>query len=68
VLEHAENISIAPLWTPIHDRRTHRFLLIFSPLPKTCTRFDFVEEIAQPGGFFVQGIPRNKRDVYHLEV
>ena len=67
-LVHAENISIAPLWTLISDNATHHFLLIFSGLPKSCSMFDFIEEIAQPGGFCVRNIHRNQQDVYHVEV
>ena len=67
-LIHAENISIAPLWTLIPDNKTHNFLLIFEALPKSCKRFDLVEEISLPGGFHVTNIPRNQQDVYHIEV
>lgn len=65
-LLHAENISFAPVWTLIPDRTTFSFLLIFSSLPKSCKQFDLVEEIPQPGGFHVQNIQRNQRDVYHI--
>jgi hypothetical protein len=27
-----------------------------------------VEEIAQPGGFFVRDIRRNETDVYHIDI
>jgi hypothetical protein len=67
-LIHAENISIAPLWTLIPDHKTHTFLLIFEGLPKSCRRFDLVEEITLPGGFHVTNIARNQQDVYHIEV
>ena len=67
-LVHAENISIAPLWTIIPDKRTHNFILVFSALPKTCTRFDLIEEIPQPGGFVVRDIQRNPQDVYHVTI
>ena len=67
-LIHAENISIAPLWTLIPDHKTHTFLLIFEALPKSCRNFDLVEEISLPGGFHVTNIPRNQQDVYHIEV
>lgn len=67
-LLHAENISIAPLWTLIRDNSVHSFLLIFAALPKSCSRFDLVEEIPQPGGFHVTNIPRNQNDVYHIDV
>ncbi|HYI76694.1 MAG TPA: hypothetical protein VEW65_03685 [Chryseolinea sp.] len=65
-LVHAENISIAPLWTVIPDNCIHNFILIFSALPKSCSAFDLIEEIPQPGGFVVKDIQRNARDVYHV--
>jgi hypothetical protein len=65
-LIHAENISIAPLWTVIPDHKTYNFILIFSALPKSCKQFDLIEEISQPGGFHVNNIQRNMLDVYHV--
>lgn len=67
-LIHAENISIAPVWTKIPDGQTYSFLLVFEGLPKSCTHFDLVEEIAQPGGFEVRNIGRNATDVYHIDL
>ncbi len=67
-LIHAENISYAPQWTLIPDRQPFSFLLIFSGLPKSCERFDLVETISEPGGFFVKDIRRNDRDVYHVQL
>lgn len=67
-LVHAENISYAPLWTLIPDKKSYTFLLIFSTLPKSCKSFDLIEEIAQPGGFFVKNIQRNQQDVYHIDI
>ena len=67
-LVHAENISIAPVWTLVRHRSTFRFLLIFAGLPKACRRFDLIEEIPQPGGFSIKDIQRNQQDVYHVEV
>lgn len=67
-LIHAENISIAPLWTLIPDNSTHTFLLVFEALPKSCKQFDLVEEIPQPGGFHVPDIFRNQQDVYHIDL
>ena len=67
-LIHAENISIAPLWTIIPDKITHNFLLVFGALPKGCNQFDLIEEIPQPGGFCVKNIQRNGRDVYHVDI
>lgn len=67
-LIHAENISYAPQWSMIPDSGTFSFLLIFSSLPKSCTLFDLVEEIPQPGGFLVQSIVRNSTDVYRIVI
>jgi hypothetical protein len=67
-LLHAENISIAPIWTQIPDKLEYNFLLIFSGLPKSCKQFDLVEEISEPGGFFVGNITRNDTDVYHIHI
>lgn len=67
-LIHAENITFAPVWTMITDQSTHTFLLIFEALPKSCKVFDLVEEISQPGGFHVENIRRNGRDVYHIDL
>lgn len=67
-LVHAENISIAPMWTLIPDRAKHSFLLIFAALPRGCKQFDLVEEIPQPGGFHVTNIQRNQQDVYHIDL
>jgi hypothetical protein len=66
VLLHAENISIAPVWTRMPGNREFRFLLIFSGLPSDCTTFDLVEDIPEPGGFFAGDIARNSTDVYHV--
>jgi hypothetical protein len=66
-LIHAENISFAPMWTIVPEG-IFRFLLIFSGLPKSCKKFDLVEEIPQPGGFYVSNITRNETDVYHITI
>jgi hypothetical protein len=67
-LIHAENISIAPVWTQIPDKLEYSFLLIFAGLPKSCKQFDLVEEIKEPGGFLVKNIARNETDVYHINI
>jgi len=67
-LIHVENISYAPEWTLIPDKKLFRFLLIFDALPRTCTTFDLVEDIPQADGFHIQGIVRNKSDVYHVDL
>jgi hypothetical protein len=67
-LVHAENISFAPQWTVIPENKMFQFLLIFEGLPKGCERFDLLEDIPQPGGFYVADIMRNKKDVYHVYI
>lgn len=67
-LVHVENISYAPEWTLIPDKKLFHFLLIFDALPKGCTVFDLIEDIPQAGGFHVEGIVRNNADVYHVDI
>lgn len=67
-LIHAENISYAPQWTLIPDNQPFTFLLIFPGLPKSCKMFDMLEDISEPGGFFVKNIERNDQDVYHVDL
>lgn len=63
-----DNISIMPQWTFLPPFKGHRFTLYFAGLPKSCSAFDLVEEIPEPGAFIVRGIPRNQTDVYHLHL
>lgn len=67
-LLHAENITIAPQWLLVPKGSTHTFLLVFGALPKACTQFDLIEEIAQAGGFEIRDIARNETDVYHIDI
>ena len=67
-LSHIENITYAPTWTRVPINTTYRFLLIFEALPSTCVAFDLLEDIPEPGGFFVGGILRNQTDVYHVQL
>lgn len=67
-LVHAENITYAPVWTLVPKNFDYVFLLIFGGLPKSCRVFDLVEEISQPGGFYVGDISRNETDVYHIDL
>lgn len=67
-LLHAENITYAPVWTLVPPGQAYTFLLIFEGLSKSCRIFNLVEDIPQPGGFFVSGICRNRQDVYHVDV
>ncbi len=64
----AENICYAPQWTLIPDNQPFTFLLIFPGLPKSCQQFDMLEDISEPGGFFVKNIQRNEQDVYHVDL
>ncbi len=67
-LVHAENVSIAPIWTRLEYGQTRVFTLIFSGLPKSCTVFDFIESVPEPNGFEIRNIQRNAADVYFVEV
>jgi hypothetical protein len=63
-----EGISLFPEWTPIYYNGTFNFTLIFSGLASDCKVFSLVEEIHEPGGFYVSNIRRNNKDVYHVEL
>jgi hypothetical protein len=65
-LVHADNISIAPVWTEVAPFVQFTFTLYFEGLPKDVLMFDLIENIPQPGGFFFQSIVRNEMDVYWL--
>lgn len=67
-LLHKENITYYPMWTFVIQNTTHSFTLIFEGLPKSCSSFDFIEEIPQPGGFEIKNIQRNKTDVYRIRI
>ncbi len=67
-LVHAENVSIAPMWTMVPDGITYNFLLIFSSLPRSCSQFDLIEEVPTSGGFHISNIQRNTNDVYHINI
>jgi hypothetical protein len=67
-LVHIENITYAPEWTAVPDNQLFHFLLIFSALPKSCVKFDLLEDIPQSGGFHVTDIMRNEQDVYRVDL
>lgn len=67
-LVHAENVSMAPMWTMVPDGVRYNFLLVFSSLPKSCTTFDLIEEVPTSGGFHIPNIQRNMKDVYHIDI
>ncbi|MCX7636221.1 MAG: hypothetical protein N2044_00095 [Cyclobacteriaceae bacterium] len=68
ILLHAENISFAPIWTPVPAGIRYDFLLVFSGLPADCRIFDLVEQTegTDGGAFVVRDINRNENDVYRI--
>ena len=67
-LVNTQKISIYPEWTFIEGKKSFFFTLIFSALPRSCKTFDLIENIPEPGGFFVTNISRNKVDVYNVDI
>lgn len=67
-LVHSENIAIYPVWMDVYASKPVHFTLIFKGLPKSCTKFDFIEDIPEPGGFVVRNIARNDSDIYNLDI
>jgi hypothetical protein len=67
-LLHAENISVAPVWTPVKAGIFFNFTLIFEAMPKDVFIFDLAELIPQSGGFFYPSIIRNSEDVYRIRL
>ncbi len=63
-----KNITYAPNWTFVQYGASHRFTLYFAPLPKRVIQFDLREIIPQPGGWHIQGIRRNREDVYQVRL
>jgi 3',5'-cyclic AMP phosphodiesterase CpdA len=64
----ALNVVYQPQWELVFPGKTKRFMMLFERLPKVCTSFTFKEIINQPGAFLVADIPRNKRDVYRINL
>lgn len=64
----AHNITFYPIWMPVKSGRNAKFTLVFSALPKECISFDLFEDIPQGGGFYSGLIPRNKTDVYSVDL
>ena len=65
-LVHAENITMAPMWTQLDGYGVFTFTLVFKGLPRDCQLFDLSEEIEESGAFHFADIARNETDVYHL--
>ncbi len=55
-------------WTEIPAGATLYFTLAFSPFPRSCLIFDFLEQIPESGGFYVADNLRNSTDVYHIDL
>lgn len=64
----AFNISYYPIWDFIPLNGPKKFTLVFAPLPKSCKIFDLIEVTEDFGAFVSYGIPRNKEDVYHINL
>ena len=62
----AFNIAYAPDWTFGNENAV--FTLVFGGLSKGCSMFDLVEDIPLPDPFVVKNIPRNKADVYEVNI
>lgn len=62
----AYHITQYPYWT--YAPAGYSFTLVFEGLDKGCTLFDLFEDIPQPGGFHIRDIPRNRQDVYTVEI
>ncbi|MGC4128259.1 MAG: hypothetical protein QM564_01585 [Bergeyella sp.] len=67
-LIHAENISFFPDWTAVPPFKDYWFTLVFSGLPKDCEHFDLIENIPEENGFCVEGIRRNRSDIYKVKI
>ena len=67
-LVNTQKISLYPEWTLIEAGNIFYFTLIFSGLPSSCKAFDLIENIPEPGGFFVTNINRNNIDVYNIDI
>lgn len=65
-LLHAYNIAAHPHWKYVEYN--HVFTLVFEGLDSACTQFDLVEDIPEPGGFYISNIRRNETDVYFLDL
>ena len=63
-LLYTDNVGKYPNWTQL--KPNERFLMVFEALPDQCLRFDLIEDIPEPGGFYIRMIPRDKIDVYDV--
>jgi hypothetical protein len=68
MLVYAERISLYPRQVYIPEGETFNFTLMFSCLPKDCTRFDLSGQVKDEKNFVVRNIRRNKSDVYYVNI
>jgi hypothetical protein len=70
-LIHAEGIAVEPEWTVVKNRN-YVFTLVFEALDKECTSFEMIEDepLNNPfeSNFYVEPTPRNKTDVYNVQI
>ena len=70
-LIHAEGIAVEPEWTVV-TKRNYVFTLVFEGLDKECTSFEMIEDepLNNPfeSNFYVEPTPRNKTDVYNVQI
>jgi hypothetical protein len=67
-LLHLEGLLPFPNWTHVAAGQHLSYCMVFERLGKNATRFDIVEEIPSPGGFFLPDVVRNQTDVYHFQL
>lgn len=67
-LIHVDNIVLAPQWQYLPPSVPLYYSLIFSGLPKSCSRFDLVEKGEGTHLFSALNIDRNETDVYYVRL
>lgn len=60
-------ITLAPQWM-LSMNNPIPFTLIFKGLPSDCKVFSLIEDIPEENGFIVHDIPRNRTDVYRINL
>ncbi len=64
----ALGVVYEPNWYFIQPGETKKFTMLFDALPKSCNSFTLAEIIPQSGAFVVKNIPRNKTDIYNVNL
>jgi hypothetical protein len=62
----AYNIAFKPYWTKTPGHSYYKFTLVFGELPDGCRMFDLIEVEYGFGILDIEGIPRNKEDIYNV--